>query len=207
MQYKYTQDWVTGKIPIFTKVVGHLQGLPNLRFLEIGCFEGRSTIWWLQNILTHETSSVVCIDPFTGIEEDAALNPPDLFNTFLYNIQEFKHKIQVQKGPSATELCRPEVRNKQYDFVFIDGCHRAKEVLEDAVLTFDLVRSGGIMLFDDYEWGDFNQTPRRTPKLAIDSFFNCYKLHLNLLYKSSILLYKSSIFGEMRTSLLAVKKK
>jgi hypothetical protein len=33
-----------------------------------------------------------------------------------------------------------------------DGSHRARDVLEDAVLSWPLLKVGGIMLFDDYLW-------------------------------------------------------
>jgi len=200
MQYQYTFDWVTEKIPIFSKVTAHLAGKLDITFLEIGCFEGRSTVWWLQNILTHESSKIVCIDPFTGSDEHKNLDLSDLHKRFLHNTQEFRSKIQLQHGFSGVELCKPEVRNKQYDFVFVDGCHRTKEVLEDAALSFGLLKNNGIMLFDDYEW-DLHRPPRQRPQLGIESFINCYKLHLDIVYRSPI-------FGkEVKTSLIAIKKK
>ena len=39
---------------------------PNLRYLEIGVFEGRSLLWMLENILTHPSSAATAIDMFPG---------------------------------------------------------------------------------------------------------------------------------------------
>ncbi|MCZ6464828.1 MAG: class I SAM-dependent methyltransferase [Proteobacteria bacterium] len=38
------------------------------------------------------------------------------------------------------------------DFIYIDGCHEAACVLLDAVLSWDLLKVGGTMIFDDYVW-------------------------------------------------------
>ena len=34
----------------------------------------------------------------------------------------------------------------------MDGSHHARDVLQDAVLAWGLLRPGGYMIFDDYEW-------------------------------------------------------
>jgi Methyltransferase domain len=60
-----------------------------------------------------------------------------------------------------------------YDFVYIDGSHRAVDVLEDAVLAWRLIKQGGILTFDDYRWeGAFDYT--NCPKIAIDAFLEIY---------------------------------
>lgn len=72
---------------------------------------------------------------------------------------------------------------KKYDFIYIDGCHESKEVLEDAVLSWELLKKDGIMIFDDYLWGD-NTTAHDhtlTPKIAIESFLNCYQRYIDIL--------------------------
>jgi predicted O-methyltransferase YrrM len=63
-----------------------------------------------------------------------------------------------------------------FDMVYIDGSHETPDVLADAVLAYQLLRIGGLMIFDDYVWGAGASTePLLTPKLAIDSFLNCYQ--------------------------------
>ena len=57
----------------------------------------------------------------------------------------------------------------RYDFVSIDGSHEAADVLSDAVLSWPLVKQGGLVCFDDYEWW-IDTAPERSPKLAIDAF-------------------------------------
>jgi len=47
----------------------------------------------------------------------------------------------------------------------------------DAVLSFQLLRVGGVIAFDDYLWSEDlpnGKDPLRCPKLAIDSFVNVF---------------------------------
>ena len=56
----YTYDWFSQHVPYWNRLLEPLKGQPDLRFLEIGSFEGRSACWLLRNILTHETSMLTC---------------------------------------------------------------------------------------------------------------------------------------------------
>lgn len=182
MVFKY--DWfdISGKKNFETYLSG-LKGKPDLRFIEIGPFEGKATVWMLENILTAPTSRIVCIDTFEGSDEHKALgvDTSDLYQTFLANTQQYREKITVLTGKSGAEL-RLLVPNK-YDFVYIDGSHRAPDVLEDAVLSFRLLKSGGLMIFDDYEW-KYCDDPVESPKMAIDAFLSIFVKEYKLLLKS-----------------------
>lgn len=50
--YKFTEDWFSGNIPLWTEVLAPFKGKPDIHYLEIGVWEGRSAIWVLENILT-----------------------------------------------------------------------------------------------------------------------------------------------------------
>jgi predicted O-methyltransferase YrrM len=60
-----------------------------------------------------------------------------------------------------------------FDLIYVDGSHTAPDVLSDAVLAFQLLRVGGVMIFDDYLWTMETQRyvdPLNLPKTAIDAF-------------------------------------
>ncbi len=67
----------------------------------------------------------------------------------------------------------------RFAFVYIDGCHEGANVLDDAVLSFWLLRPGGLLCFDDYLW----QNDRRghLPREAIDAFLGLYDLQIEVL--------------------------
>jgi predicted O-methyltransferase YrrM len=181
----FTQDWFWGNIDRFNKHLGHFKGQPNLEFLEIGSFEGKSTTWLLDNILTDESSNITCIDTFEGGFEHAQmhLNLNNLYNIFLNNISQYGKKVIPIKKMSSIGLLEQTVRDKKYDFIYIDGCHESKEVLEDMVLSWQVLKEGGIMILDDYLWGIHRGETDQTnaPKISIDSFMNCYARYIDIL--------------------------
>ena len=65
------------------------------------------------------------------------------------------------------------------DFAYIDGSHRAFDCLTDAVLTWPLMKTGGIIAFDDFTFDDFAD-PIQNPQRGIDGFLQtiegCYAL-------------------------------
>jgi hypothetical protein len=56
-------------------------------------------------------------------------------------------------------------------------------VLTDAVLAWPLLHYGGIMVFDDYLWGD-PRLPLGRPKIAIDAFMNIFGGEINVMHIS-----------------------
>jgi predicted O-methyltransferase YrrM len=67
-----------------------------------------------------------------------------------------------------------------YDFIYIDADHTASSVLLDAELSWPLLKSGGIMAFDDYTWGR-NLRPAHTPRPGILLFTERHKAEIDTL--------------------------
>jgi hypothetical protein len=64
--YEFSDDWFTKNIPVWRRLLAEYVGAPNLHYLEIGVYEGRASIWMLENVLTHETSRLTALDIFTS---------------------------------------------------------------------------------------------------------------------------------------------
>jgi len=182
MSFKYNWFDISAKKNFEIYLAG-LKGKPDLKFIEIGPFEGRATVWMLENILTAPSSKIICTDTFEGSDEHKALgvDTSSLYQTFMDNTQQYRDKITLIKGISQ-EVLRLLAADK-YDFVYIDGSHRAPDVLEDAVLSFRLLKHGGLMIFDDYEW-KYCEDPVESPKMAIDAFLSVFAKEYKLLLKS-----------------------
>jgi predicted O-methyltransferase YrrM len=73
--------------------------------------------------------------------------------------------------------------HEQFDFIYIDGSHLGKDVMTDACMAFQLVRSGGVIVFDDYEWTDLPD-PIDRPKMAVDYFITLFNKDINLIYSA-----------------------
>ncbi len=56
-------------------------------------------------------------------------------------------------------------RNK-FDFIYVDASHKAIDVLHDGVMSFQILKPGGSIIFDDYKWGP-DQIEKERPHEAI----------------------------------------
>ena len=174
--YDFTQDWFTMRIPKWREVLKPFQGQLNIHYLEIGVFEGRSAIWMLENILTHPTARITCLD--------VRFNARFLSNLKLSG---FLDKATMIKGRSQITLRTLPLNS--YDIVYIDGSHTAPDVLADAVLSWSLLKKGGIMIFDDYLW-EWDLPPQERPKIAIEAFLRIHKNELQKLHQGYQIIVK-----------------
>ena len=79
-----------------------------------------------------------------------------------------------------------------YDIVYIDGSHAAPDVIVDTVLSWQLLKKGGIMIFDDYLWNR-DWSPEKTPKIAVDAFLNIFKKELQVIHmKFQVIIKKNN---------------
>jgi hypothetical protein len=134
---EFTHDWFSQNIENWQRWLGDFQNRPDICALEIGSFEGRSTTWLLENVLTHETSSIDCIDLFTD----------DYYHRFRCNVAPWANRVRAHRGPSFSVL--PTLTG-EFDIVYVDGDHIPFAVLSDAVLAWPRLKVGGLMIFDDY---------------------------------------------------------
>lgn len=88
-------------------------------------------------------------------------------------------RTTVIKGFSQEELGK--LPAESYDIIYIDGLHTAERVLEDAVLSWRLLKDGGVVIFDDYKWPKPGP-PEARPKIAITAFVRCYKPNLRIIH-------------------------
>lgn len=179
----FNVDWFSQNIPNWTKWLAEFKGKPNLIFLEIGCFEGKATVWLLENILTDKSSIIETIDTFQGSSEYRESEKAvfkDMEKNFIENTKRFGRQVMTFVGQSGQILRRFEFDD--YDFIYIDGSHKACDVLEDTILAWRLLKPNGIMIFDDYKWNR-NEDPKLNPPMAIDAFLSIYEGQYELIAK------------------------
>jgi predicted O-methyltransferase YrrM len=165
----WTKDWFSQNIPVWQALLAPYQGQKNLRFLEIGSFQGRSATWLLQNILVDPTTQIHCIDPFHWPEATREI--------FAYNMQPFAERVVMHVGSSQDIL--PTLTPDHFDVIYVDGDHRANNAYLDAAMSWPLLKENGLMIFDDYEW-----TGEDTPKAGIDRFLQEKEGQHELLHKA-----------------------
>jgi len=162
----YTEDWFSSHVPLWERILAPLMGKP-VQALEIGVFEGRSSVWLLDRILTHPAATLTWIDTFAGGSDHAAMDLSGLETRFRANVARFGTKVSGRVERSQDALRR--MSGERFDLVYVDGSHEAADVLADAVLAWLLLKVGGFLGFDDYGWRGFPHM-ERCPALAIDAF-------------------------------------
>lgn len=175
-------NWFDAQIPVFNHFLSNFKNKNNLQFLEIGSFEGKSTCWMLDNILTEKDCKITCIDSWEGGSDHSDINMKEIETSFLSNISSSKEKVEILKGVSKDRLISIQNRKNFYDFIYVDGGHTMKDVLSDLVLSFDLLKQGGIMAMDDYTWG-IERPLNQRPQIGIEAFIIGWSDELNVIHK------------------------
>lgn len=171
----------TGEVrgPQWMEWLGHLANKPDVRGLEIGTFEGESAEWMLDNIFTDPHSTYTCVDHFQGNVEhpESGVDIASLEQKTKARLVRFKNVI-IHKGSSDDVLVN--LSKRSYDFVYVDASHDAMNTLRDSVLAFEILKPGGVMIWDDYEWAVLS-SPLDRPKMAIDAFLSVYSREIKIL--------------------------
>lgn len=145
----FTRDYSWDLRNLWPKhVLPQLDVTKPLAWLEIGSFEGRSAWWTLENILKHEDSRIVCVDPWTPwMNFEGIPGPFDFEKTFDENL---KGHPQVVKMRAASSVALPLLRPASFDGCYIDGPHDYDSVIADAHRAIPLLKPNAILAFDDY---------------------------------------------------------
>lgn len=126
--------------------------------VEIGVYEGASTVWWSDNFLEHPDSKLISIDPFTGSEEN--IRDPKNHPTLGQIEKIAKKNVSLSKYPEKVDLRKgcswdlyPAVSaelTEGIDILYIDGAHDSVSVCRDLSLYYPHLKPGGVLIFDDY---------------------------------------------------------
>jgi len=136
--FRFGPDWTSHHFQDWSRWLEPFRDKP-VRGLEVGSFEGRSAVWFLQNILTHPQSTLIAIDPWDYTEEKSivpggATHIAEQFDwtqireRFAHNIAPWQTRCHVMPFPSQVAL--PLVpRHPPIAFAYLDGSHTAAAVL------------------------------------------------------------------------------
>ena len=195
--YEFSEDWFSHVEPCWGEILYEFR--PR-RLLEIGSYEGRSACFLIDQLARVAVIELHCIDSWAGgVEHDkSAMGAVEArFDSNIAKAREkATHEVRFRKhkAMSSDALARLLTRGarEHFDLIYIDGSHQAPDVLADAVLAFQLLKVGGVMIFDDYVWA-FGEPGEEDffhmPKPAIDAFVNIYRRKLSLIQKPLYQLY------------------
>ncbi|KAI4137410.1 MAG: hypothetical protein L6R39_007307 [Caloplaca ligustica] len=179
-RFLFQHTWFDDEIkPHWEAHTPHLRN-KQLFILEIGCFEGASTTWLLDNLMSNRGSTMTTIDTFAGgmeHQDTDQVHKYDL-NTleqrFRSNVSRCSNsdRLTVMKMTSDEALLKLRREQASFNFIYIDASHVAIDVLHDAVLCWRMLSVGGKMVFDDFTWKGYMEECYN-PRIAIRSFLGC----------------------------------
>lgn len=166
----FSTDWTSRHLPLWDEHLSPRRHEP-LDILEIGSWEGRSAIFFLR-YFPH--GRLTCIDTFEGsaehrLREKWSVQLAHIESRFDANLHEFRARIEKIKSTAYRGLARLAAGGRRFDLVLIDGSHHSADALTDAVLCWPMLRGGGVMIFDDYDW-NFEVDAIEKPRLGVDGF-------------------------------------
>ncbi len=83
----FTTNWHINKIPDWEKWLSPLKGKENIRFVEVGSWEGQSALWLCENILA-KNCRLYCIDTWYG-NEDGRECSAGIYDRFIHNLKPY----------------------------------------------------------------------------------------------------------------------
>lgn len=200
-EFEFTTDWFSRFAPVWKQLVERYK--PS-KLLEIGSYEGRAACFLIEACGKFGAVELHCVDSWEGgVEHDRAAMG-DVERRFDHNVglatAAASNPVKVEKHKALSHPALIELLAKghagTFDLVYVDGSHQAPDVLLDAAFGFQLLKVGGLMIFDDYLWsmeGAGKQDFYNMPKPAIDAFVNLFQRKITVLGAPLYQLYTRKI--------------
>ena len=116
----------------------------NFKYLEIGSYEGNSSIFVAKNF---KEAHIYCVDNWKGTDEyNDDLSFSKIEKNFDFIILKFKN---VKKFKSSSNYFFKKNKTS-FDVIYIDGYHFGPQVYKDCVNAWKILKKNGIMICDDY---------------------------------------------------------
>ena len=91
------------------------------------------------------------------------------------NTKRFGNRVVIREGHSSRVLfgLGPE----SFDLAYVDGSHTELDTMTDLVMSFNLLKAGGVMLVDDYDQPAFPGV-----RMAVDKFAAVYSKRIRSVF-------------------------
>jgi predicted O-methyltransferase YrrM len=176
MSYKFTNNWFSSsEIKQNMKIITSNIDIKNkINILEIGAYEGASTTYFADNLLDHEESKLVSVDPFL-LEDSTTPMKSNTEELFLYNISQSKNSKKIMKYKLLSKDFY-RINQDKYDFIYIDGSHLIEDVKLDFINCLEITKPNGIIWMDDYGAEHLGLTK------CIKELYETYKERLEIIF-------------------------
>lgn len=155
LSFHKNQDWFSHNICYWYHTFLKKLSNKKISILEIGNYEGNSSVFLLKEI---PNSMITCVDSFSPYNElQSGKNYDVIYNNFLSNISPYKERVTIFKMKSSEFFSLKlnsdkNFKDEKYDLIYIDGSHIYSDVLNDANSAINLLNENGVLIFDDFLW-------------------------------------------------------
>lgn len=167
------------------KFLSKFTNLPDFKGLEIGCQDGESTCWLLDNILLHPAARMTCIDTVSNqVEERTAQSYlSTIAQQFEANIAKTGASAKVRKVAGIAQIVLRSLIPNSFDLVHVNDALVAADLLENILICWRLVKVGGIIILANYDVQASKKSVTIQPKAAIDAFLSVFSPKVRVLHQ------------------------
>ena len=147
----------------------------NINILQLGCYNKEVTQIFI-DLLTHKKSKLVCIDTF---KRDLKFIHTYDYHTFqkhflqIINNSNKIDQIDIMKIKIDDGLIELKSNKSLFDIIFIDMSYEHYSILYKIILSWELLKNNGIIIFDNYECS-LLEDKEKCPLYALESFKTIY---------------------------------
>jgi hypothetical protein len=196
--YNWTNDLPFGNKKYFLEAIDYFnnnypkvqQGGEPIKVLEVGSYAGISLI----NIVKLIPNSIgYGIDKWENYIEGDVLNKVEILNnmdelevekSFYKNVavEGLHERIHGIKGDSCEVLFEMMTEGKRFDFIYVDGSHKAFDCYSDLMNSWRLLETGGLLAIDDYLYNSEGAVIN-SPFESINHFLKKHDKEIKILHK------------------------
>jgi Methyltransferase domain len=181
-KYQFTMNNITQSVHLIDNIKIKLNK-KKISILILGCFEGMSTIFFLNNF---NVKKIYSVDKWDIPFYKKSKSKPNI-NAENYFVGNTKCYSQVKKIKSTTTNFFKKNIISSFDIIYIDASHNYMDVFNDAKKSWDILNKNRYLIFNSLLWRE----PKRLREYnlgGVNMFLNNNKIQYKVVSISSNML-------------------
>jgi GR25 family glycosyltransferase involved in LPS biosynthesis len=145
LDFIFEEDNFSHNIPLILKsfLLTNKNVKEKMSILDIDTKEGRSSVWFVDNVARHFESNVDIVSLFLESERQE--------KRYLYNLALTANvnKTKSHKGHTHDFFKQLFLDDKKYDVIYIDG--NPETIIHDMIMCFHLLKDDGVIIVNNYK--------------------------------------------------------